>query len=91
MNKGIIRRARKDWDGSRAEFEEAVKSGLETKVPDLLGDIYHEYAIMLKASGETKAAKEQLTKALKIFEKVKATSRMERAKALLAEMGGDGQ
>lgn len=91
MNKGIIRRARKDWVGSKAEFEKAVKSGLETKVPDLLGDIYHEYAIMLKASGDTRAAREQLTKALEIFDRVKATSRMERAKALLAEMGGDGR
>jgi len=91
MNKGIIRKARTDWDGSKAEFEEAIKTGQECGVPDLLADIYFEYSISLKASGDIQAAREQATKALELFEKVKATSRTERAKAFLAELGGDGK
>jgi len=91
MNKGIISRARRDWDGSKAEFEEAIKSGLECGVPDLLADVHYEYSVALKASGDFPAARVQAKKALEIFEKVKATSRTERAKALLSELGGDSK
>jgi predicted ATPase len=91
MNKGIIRRARQDWAGAKTEFDAAIKSGKDSKVPDLLADIHYEYAIALEAMGDAVAAKEQVTRALEIYNKVRAKSRSDKAMKLLSELGGEDQ
>jgi tetratricopeptide (TPR) repeat protein len=80
---GMIYGKQRKWDESIKNFEESHKIFKEINMKHELGNSYYEAGLMWKDKGENKKAKEQLNKALDIFEKLKLEKHLEKVKVTL--------
>jgi len=78
--RGIIYKAKKDYERSAAFFEEAISSLEELSIPFDVGEAYYEYGLMLQKKGDLENARAKFDKALAIFERLGADTYIEKVK-----------
>jgi len=77
---GIAYGLKTEWDKSIDNFNTCVEIGKETNVPYVQAEVHYYFGKMYKAKGEKKKAKEQLKKALKIFESLETEELVSKVK-----------
>jgi tetratricopeptide (TPR) repeat protein len=89
MIRGIISKFKGDFSDIDEHFKIAIEEGKKIQIPDLLADIYYEYALAFLAVGNDKKAVEELEKAIDLFDQVGAGRRTTRARDLLRGIRSD--
>ncbi len=77
---GMIFKAKKEYERSAALFEDAIFSLEELSIPFDVGEAYYEYGMMLQKKGDSDGARAKFDKALAIFERLGATTYIEKVR-----------
>jgi len=82
---GVIHSEKQDWPAAQSCFEKGIKLGQKSNSPLCEAETRFEYGWMLKQIGETKSARKQYERALKLFGQVNAQKQLEKVKQEIAE------
>ncbi|OGR95995.1 MAG: hypothetical protein A2V88_04720 [Elusimicrobia bacterium RBG_16_66_12] len=84
--RAMLLRRRGRWDESAADFDESLL--ICTQVGDPLdeGRTHHEFGLMWKDKGDRERAREHLSKAVRLFERIGAKKELERARQALRDL-----
>ena len=86
---GCIHSRQQKWEDAGRLFERSIQIHNSVKDPLSVGEAQYDYGLMYSSKGDKDNAKEQLTGALEIFEKLGASSDLQKVKAALEKLEED--
>jgi len=84
--RGMLLRWRERWEESAADFEESLWIYTQVGQPFDEGRTHHEFGLMWKDKGDRERAREHLSQAVRLFERIGAKIELERAREALREL-----
>ena len=84
--RGMLHGKQGRWDESAADFEESLRILAHLGFPFDEGRTRYEFGLMWKNKGEGERAKEHLSRAVQIFERIGAAKELEKAQVVLRDL-----
>lgn len=85
---GMINRDQRNWEDSKTHFRLSIEGLKDDHHIRQLANTYREYGFMWKSMGDSEKARENLGKALEIFERLNLEWKAEKVRSALESLEG---